>query len=124
MSALDLWTVDARRHLDAFTRLRALREFQRKHIAFLSSSADWDLACEIGYHQCAGDPLTVNRLLVMGLASVATVQRRLRRLRAAGALHQLRSKLDRRVVTLHLSPKALAALVACSDLLSDPKPPE
>ena len=64
-----------------FAKLRALREFERRHLKQLSTVEDLDLVCEIGFHQEKGQPLSIKQLYLLNLASVATIQRRLRRLR-------------------------------------------
>jgi len=87
-----------------FATLNAIRGFRKRHLACLETVADYDIALEIGINQEQADPLTMKRLHLLGIASVATVQRRLRRLRQAGAVVQRRSADDRRAVELLLSP--------------------
>jgi|SRR6185295_9120405 len=85
--------------------VRALREFERRQLAFIRTIEDRDLLYEIGYHQAMGRPLSVKHLLLLGLGSLATVQRRLRHLRRAGAIRQRRSRADRRALELTLAPR-------------------
>jgi DNA-binding MarR family transcriptional regulator len=89
----------------AFARLKALRSFERRYLAFLKTKEDFDLVQEIGYHEDAGTPLTLKQVFQLGIASVATVQRRLKRLRDQGHIRQSRSRSDRRTVELGVSPK-------------------
>jgi len=84
---------------------RALREFERRELAFIRTLEDRDLVYEIGYHQAIRKPLKVKELLLLGLGSIATVQRRLRHLRRTGAIRQRRSNADRRALELTLTPR-------------------
>lgn len=54
--------------------------------------------------QATGAPLTFKLLVLQGIASVATVQRRLDRLKRLGVVVQTRFKRDKRLRTLTLSP--------------------
>lgn len=101
-----------------FHRLKALREFERRELAFLKTLQDRDLVCEIGLRQALGEPLAVKQVFLLGLGSVPTVQRRLARLRRLGVLQHRRSDADRRSVEITLSPQALRALARYADLLA------
>lgn len=90
-----------------FERLRALRIFEKQHLGFLSTIEDHNLVTEIGYHQAEGKPLTLKRLFLLDVGSVATVQRRLRRLKQLGIVHQRRAEYDGRAVELTLTPKCI-----------------
>lgn len=90
-----------------FERLRALRSFEKQHLGFLRTLEDHNLVREIGYHQVEGKALTLKMLFLLDVGSVATVQRRLRRLKQLGIVHQRRSDADRRAVELTLSAKCL-----------------
>jgi hypothetical protein len=92
-----------------FAQLRSLAEFRRRHLAFLETIEDQDLVREIGHYQVLGAPVTLKQLLMLGLGSVATVQRRLQRLKHIGVVHQNQSADDRRVVELTLSPACMKA---------------
>jgi len=97
--------------------LRTLREFERRHLDFCRTVQDRDLLCEIGYHQLTGRPLAQKQLFLLDLGSVATVQRRLRRLRRLGAIQQQRCQHDRRAVEFVASGKVLAAFARYGELL-------
>lgn len=101
-----------------FARLRAARQFERLHMDALKTLEDFDLIREIGYHQEKGTPLAMKRLYLLNLGSVATMQRRLRRLRKMGLIVQKRSARDRRAVELFLSPKLLKTFVKYAEVLS------
>ena len=88
-----------------FERLRALKEFEKQHLRVLATIEDQNLVREIGYHQSRGTPLTLKQLFLLDIGSVATVQRRLRRLRQLGVVQQRRAQSDRRAVELMLKPK-------------------
>lgn len=105
-----------------FKRLRALWAFDEQHLDFLGAGADRHLVVEIGYHQATGTPLTLKQLFLLGVGSVATVQRRLRRLKGLGLLQHRRSATDRRAVELTLSPRCLQ-IFAKYDALMTSNPP-
>jgi len=94
--------------LKTFEKLKRLSAFRREYLPFLRTLEDQDLVREIGYHQETGSPVTMKVLLLAGIASTATVQRRLARLRQLGVVLQSRASHDARVVELTLSAKTLA----------------
>lgn len=100
-----------------FARLRAARAFERRHLGHLRTMEDVDLVREIGYHQEQGRPLTMKQLYLLDLASVATVQRRLRHLRQAGVIVPRKSERDGRTVELTISPKLQKAYARYLELL-------
>jgi hypothetical protein len=89
--------------MELFERLRKIRDFQRRHLTWLETLEDFDVVIEIGFHQKAGSPLTYKALLGRNIASVATVRRRVQRLKSLGLVLQTRSVLDRRMTFLTLS---------------------
>jgi DNA-binding MarR family transcriptional regulator len=91
--------------LKLFAHLRATRAFRRRHLNFLETREDHDIVQEIGFHEEKGTPLTLKQLQLMGIASMPTLQRRLRRLRQLGAIVARRSQNDGRAVELTLSAK-------------------
>jgi hypothetical protein len=109
---------DARDNKDeAFAALGSLcelRAFERRHLPFVRTLEERDLICAIGQAQAAGKPLTMKEAFLLGLGSVATVQRRLRHLKRHGAIQQKPCEHDRRVVELLLAPKLLKAIATAS----------
>ncbi len=105
-----------------FETLRALRAFERQHLDFLATVEDHHLVGEIGYHQAKGKPLTLKRLNLLGVGSIATVQRRLRRLKDLGLVQHRQAAGDRRSVELALSFKCLHSLAKYGSLMGS-KPP-
>lgn len=103
--------------LRAFDVLRAMRAYEKRHFQFLETLVDRDLVCEIGHHQSERKPLTMKQIFLLGLGSVPTVQRRLRRLRVLGAICPKRRRDDRRVVELRLCPHILNAFAKYGELL-------
>jgi len=103
--------------LRAVRKLRTLRAFERRHLGWLHSIEDRDLVCEIGYHQCLRRPLTLTQIYALGHGSIATMQRRLRRLRRDGCIERQCSPSDRRSVVLSLSPGVIEALARYAELL-------
>ena len=111
-----------RQGLRLFTALRELRQFEKHHLPFLQTVEDCDLVREIGYRQAAGRPITLKEVMLLGVGSVPTVQRRLRRLRVLGVLKQRRCGHDRRAVELLLAPEVVKTIGRCEALLSPPAP--
>src|SRR5262245_42953969 len=77
--------------LQDFETVREKRAYERRFLPLLKTVVDFDLACEIGYHQLVGCPLTVKQLLLLNLAPPATVLRRLDRLCVLGMVERGRS---------------------------------
>lgn len=105
-----------------FKRLRALRAFDRQHLGFLSAGGDHHLIAEIGQHQASGKPLTLKQLFLLDVGSVATVQRRLRRLKGLGLVQSRRAENDRRSVELTLSPKCVRMLAKYEAIMTSTLP--
>ena|SRR5579859_3127405 len=101
-----------------FAKMRAVRAYKDEHLHHLQTVTDYRLIEEIGYHQERGAPLTMKGLYLLGLASVATVQRRLKKLREAGAIVTSRGGDDGRVVELTLAPKMYKAYSRYATLLA------
>lgn len=93
--------------LHRFESKREMRAYERRVLPLLKTLVDFDVACEVGYHQLAGCPLTVKQLLLISLAPPATVMRRLDRLCALGIVRRKRSARDGRVHELHLDGETL-----------------
>jgi DNA-binding MarR family transcriptional regulator len=104
-----------RSRLRDFESLRERRDLERRHLPFLKTIADFDICCEIGFHQLAGAPLTVKQLLLLRLAPPVTVFRRLDRLCNLDVVSRTRSQRDRRVHELRLTPGALRLFASCGD---------
>jgi len=106
-----------RADLPLFSALRALREFEKRHLPFLQTVEDYDLMLEIGFRQAAGRPINLKEVMLLGIASVPTVQRRLRRLRELGVLKPQRCAHDGRAVELLLAPEVVETIGRCEPLL-------
>jgi len=85
--------------------LNQARSFERKHLPFVESLEDLDLLIIIGLHQERGDLVTMKQILACDIGSVATLERRLARLKQLGIVTQARAKLDKRNVELKLNAK-------------------
>jgi hypothetical protein len=114
---IGLLTIPARA-MSVFGKLRELRAFQRRQLPFLLSIEDFDVVAEIGYHQDQGHPLTLKLLFLENLGSVATVQRRLSRLKRLGVVHHQRSSRDKRNLELTVSPEVRRVYKSMGKLLS------
>ena len=90
--------------LKTFRALTAASEFRRHHLPFVQTLDDLDLVREIGLNQAAGHPIALKALFLKGNGSVATIQRRLIRLKRLGVVAQERAGHDKRVHSLTLTP--------------------
>lgn len=102
--------------MGVFASLRALRAYKKKHLPFVQTMEDLDLLLEIAYHQELGTPLSMKQIYLLGIASVATVQRRLRRLRQHGAIVQFRSTDDGRNMHVRMTPKVAKIFMRYAEL--------
>ena len=89
--------------MTSFRKLKLIREFERNRMPHLRSHEDFDIVIEIGYHEEIGEPLTLKCLILLGISSAATVQRRVHALVEAGTLTRTRSETDRRSLKLGVS---------------------
>lgn len=85
----------------------------------LRSHEDFDIVIEVGYHEDMGEPLTLKCLLLIGIASAATVQRRVHTLVDAGILTRTRRESDRRSVELGVSTQTRKLVERYVQLLHD-----
>jgi DNA-binding MarR family transcriptional regulator len=92
--------------LNTFRALKAASDYRRRYLPFVKTLEDQDLIREIGLAQAGGQSLSLKQLFSHGIASVATVQRRLARLRRLGIVAQTKSAHDKRVYKLTLTPAA------------------
>ena len=91
--------------MKVFTHLSRIRAFEKAHLPFLVTREDFDIVRVIGLHQERADPLLLKQLYLEGIASYATLTRRLGRLRAEGIVLATPHGADRRAVSLTLSPQ-------------------
>jgi DNA-binding MarR family transcriptional regulator len=109
--------------MGAFAKLRAVRAYKMKHLHYLRTVEDYRLVEEIGFRQECGRPITMKSLGMLGVASFATVQRRVKRLRELGAIVQENAANDARIVMLSLSPKVYRAYAKYAELLANGNEP-
>ena len=102
----------------AYSLLRQIRLFWKKHLPMLQTLVDFDLVVEIGHHQVQGKPLTLKQLFLLGVAPPATVQRRLRRLISLGLATKTFRPDDGRMVELGLTGKMEKELTKCAILIA------
>lgn len=105
-------------YVKIFLTLKKLRMFERRHLPLLQSLEDLDIICEIGYHQEAGTPVALKHLIRLEIGSVATVNRRVKRLKGLGLVREKSSRDDGRVGLLTLSPGVLRAYARMERLLA------
>lgn len=92
--------------LRIFDVLTEISDFRRRNMPFIQSLVDLDLMREIGHHQARGRALNLDALLQLRIASSATVQRRLSRLKRLGLVQQAFAKHDGRILYLTLTSKS------------------
>lgn len=90
--------------MGVFRKLKELRAFEKRQLPLLTTPEDFDIVLEIGYHQEAGIPFTLTQLSALGIGSLATVNRRMRRLKELGLVRQRPAAHDRRMIFLTLCP--------------------
>lgn len=83
-----------------FEKLRALRAFRSQHEDFFGTLEGYHLIGEIGYHQAKGNPLSLKRLFLLDIGSIATVQRRLRRVKELGLVKHRRAMRNSRSASI------------------------
>ncbi|HET7832053.1 MAG TPA: hypothetical protein VFK88_03720 [Gallionella sp.] len=71
---------------------------------------EFDILIEIGYHQEQDSPLTLKQLLLLDVASQATVRRYLASLVSEGMVEKVVAVNDHRSVILRLSPTTIRML--------------
>ena len=78
----------------------------------IKTCKDFDILIEIGCHQEEGHPLTLKQLMLLGIASQATVRRYLSCLVRDGMVEKFESVNDHRTVMLRLSASTVKTLSA------------
>jgi len=89
--------------LQDFRALKHRRAIERELLPFLRTAVDFDIVCEVGFHELTLAPLTVKQLILLDLAPQMTVFRRLNRLCNLGMVLRTRSLRDARVHELRLA---------------------
>jgi hypothetical protein len=89
--------------MNLFKKLKTIREFERAHMPHLRTHEDFDIVTEVGFHQEAAIPLTLKGLLLLNIASPATIQRRVCSLVESGVITRTRCPLDKRSIRLGIS---------------------
>lgn len=87
-----------------FSHLSEVRAFERQNLPFLRTVEDFDIVHTIGLKQELGETLLLKQLFLAGIGSIATVGRRVARLRAHSIIMTVPIKNDRRMVALVISP--------------------
>lgn len=116
--ALSPITVHHRDVTDTFKQLTRLRAFEKKFLPYLVTIEDFDIVRSIGVRQETGKLFLLKHLYLEGIGSVATVTRRLNKLRAQGTLIALPHGADKRNITLTLAPTVLKAYARYGVLLT------
>ena len=79
-----------------FQKLKRIRDFERRHLAFLQHAEDRDLVISIGHAQEMGRSLNFKQLVLLEIGAPTTLQRRLNRLLQLGVLEKSNHASDRR----------------------------
>ena len=94
-----------------FKQLRKVKSVLSE-IPGIKTYKDFDILIEIGYHQEKGCPLTLKQLMLLKIASRATVRRYLTCLVRDGMVEKFVSANDQRSVMLRLSASTVKTLSA------------
>jgi len=95
--------------MSTFRRLKAVRDLLNR-LPGIKTYKDFDITVEIGYFQEKGTPLGLKHLLLLNIASKATVRRHLDRLIREGMVMKQVSPDDLRSVHFTLSETAIHSL--------------
>jgi DNA-binding MarR family transcriptional regulator len=88
----------------------------KKHLVLLPglrTHTDFDITVEIGYHESIGKPLTLKNLLLLNIASQATIRRHLQHLINDGMVVKHTQMNDQRTVYYTLAGKAHESFRQC-----------
>lgn len=91
--------------MPSFKRLREIKSILDEFPG-IKTYTELHILIEIGYHQEIGSPLTVKQLLLLGIASQATVRRHLYRMIRVGMVMKSEMPNDQRAVILKVSERA------------------
>jgi hypothetical protein len=102
-----------------FRTLKLRRSVERQLLPFLKTAVDFDIFCEVGFHELARTPLTVKHLILLELAPQMTVFRRLNRLCELNIVIRTRAARDGRVHELRLAASARPLLLRYAGITAD-----
>ena len=91
--------------MPSFRRLKEIKSILDEFPG-IKTYTELDILIEVGYHQEIGDPLTIKQLLLLGIASQATVRRHLHHMIRVGMVMKSEMANDHRAVVLKISDKA------------------
>lgn len=104
--------------MERYKKLRLIRE-HLSDIPGIASCKEFDISIEIGLYEMMGTPLTLKRLILLDIASEATVRRYLNKLIENGLVVKTVNPDDSRSVLFKLSEKAHHLFQASLDRLTD-----
>lgn len=102
--------------MDTFNALKSVRGHMLS-LPGLSNCTAFDIAVEIGYHESAAAPLTLKQLLLLNIASPASVRRHLLRLIEDGVVLKNDVPKDGRVAHYILSTQAHQDFQQCIETI-------
>ena len=91
--------------MPSFKRFKAIKSILDE-VPGIKTYTELDILIEIGYHEEIGGPLTVKQLLLLGIASQATVRRHLYHMIRVGMVVKSELPNDQRAVVLKVSEMA------------------
>lgn len=98
--------------MNTFRKLKIIRTYIGR-IPKLNSMQDFDIVLELGFAQRSGQPLTLKRLMLLNLASSATLRRHLNRLVTNGTVIKKAAASDHRNIELTISDETIETLEHC-----------
>jgi len=95
--------------MQIFDKLKIFKTILQE-IPGIKTYKELDILIEIGYHQEQGRPLTLKQLMLLEIASRATVRRHLKCLENDGMIEKFASNSDHRSVMLRLSAPTIKSI--------------
>ena len=102
-----------------FRALKRRRSIEKELLPFLKTAVDFDIFCEVGFHELTKTPLTVKHLILLELAPQMTVFRRLNRLCDLDVIVRTRAARDGRVHELRLAANVRPLLLRYAGITAD-----
>jgi DNA-binding MarR family transcriptional regulator len=98
-----------------FAHLNYARDYERKNFPFIESLVDRDVLLAIVTAQVSEQMISLSDIMKMKLGSVATVERRISRLKEMGIITSSESKADRRTKYLRVNTKVKNLFIKYND---------
>lgn len=98
---------DSQRAAEVLWRILKLRQFARRHFAYIEKREDYDILLACAYSHFIGRPLNLKQLFAYGFGSQKTLHRHVTQLKQSGLIEEFVDPEDRRNKRLRLSHRFL-----------------